>query len=126
MLSTTSSVKFENVSFSIYTHSVYTLHTLLFQNSLYTHLCVYTHTIYTQFGSILVLINLLFIIYLLLLLLYIIYLLLYYILLLLLLFLLKLNLKTTIIKANQEFIPSKIDNTFLKYYDKPNESWRYY
>jgi hypothetical protein len=111
MHSTTSSVKFENVYPLIYTHSVYTLHTFLFQNLLYTHLCVYTHQLYTQFGSILVLISILFINYLLI---YIIYLLLYYI--LLLIFLLKLNIKTTITGHDQRFIPYKPVNTFLKSY----------
>ena len=57
MLSTISIVKFENVFLSVYTHCVYTLHTILFQNPLYTHLCVYTHGLYTHFVPILVLIN---------------------------------------------------------------------
>ena len=72
-------LNFENVSFLIYAQCVYTQHTLLFQNLLYTHLCVYAHPICTHFLPILVLIYMFIII----LLFIIIYLLLYYILLLL-------------------------------------------
>ena len=110
MLSITSSVKFENLSLLIYTHSVYTLHTHLFQNLLYTHLCVYTHPIYTHFLPILVLIYLFIII----LLFIIIYLLLYYILLLLFL---KTNIKTTL---------NYSDHGFKNHYKRNNINYRYF
>ena len=118
MLSITSNVKFEKVSLMIYTHSVYTLHTLLFKNLLYTHLCVYTHPIYTHFLPILVLIYTIIII----LLYIIIYLLLYYILLLLFL---KSNIETTINYPNHEFINSyKRNNLFYEYFSHISMLWR--
>ena len=114
MLSITSSVKFENVSFLIYTHSVYTLHTHLFQNLLYTHLCVYTHPIYTHFLPILVLIYLFIII----LLFIIIYLLLYYILLLLLL---NTNIKTTVKRGKSwNYKPKKRNNINYRSFNYKN------
>ena len=112
-------LNFENVSFLIYTQCVYTQHTLLFQNSLDPHLCVYTHTIYTHFLPILVVLIYMFIIILLFI---IIYLLLYYILLLLFL---KSNIKTTLNYPNHEFINLyKRNNLLYSYFSYINMLWR--
>ncbi len=118
MLSIISNIKFENVSIWIYTHSVYTLHTLLFQNLLYTHLCVYTHLIYTHFLPILVLIY----IFIIILLFIIIYLLLYYILLLLFL---KSNIKPALNYPNHEIMNSYKRITYFMDILATNMLWRH-
>jgi hypothetical protein len=110
MFSIISSVKFENVSLMIYTHCVYTLHTLSIKNLLYTHLCVYTHPLYTHFLPILVLIYTFIII----LLFIIIYLLIYYILLLLFI-------KTILKNLNYEIMsPYQRNNLFYEYFGWKN------
>jgi hypothetical protein len=120
MFSIVSSVKFENISILIYAQCVYTQHTLLFQNSLDPHLCVYAHSIYTHFAAIFVLIYVIINI----LLFIIIYLLLYYILLLLLL-LLNSNMKTTLKYLNHDFVgPYKMNNIHYGYFDWINMLWR--
>jgi hypothetical protein len=113
MFSIILSVKFENVSLMIYTHCVYTLHTLSIQNLLYTHLCVYTHPIYTHFLPILVLIYSFIII----LLFIIIYLLIYYILLLLFF---KSNIKTILKDLNREIMSLYQRNNLLYEYFNRN------